>query len=852
MLTQIAQKRAWCRSRNIRIAYLVERSEDSHAILDAIFEHSFSLWGGRFSLIVPCKQGVPEVSYREWLRKFDADVIYSYVDLEQAVFEDLHEDLYPSFLVRHASFDKSDDCRRFRPELPVGPLSAITTVPLWASSDRTGQQRKLTLVNGWWSHEDRFLLDSFGYFRSVFGTVPAALEPFCRLLTVLPADEVKGKSHYPQESEQLVHSTIELLDAMTRDWSTRSMSQMSSAFSDQLAFDDRGFASGLNLVVGDSFEDRLFYWNSRHLFPRWRDGQIVDLRVPKACAESAEFLKSLGQFFNKRNEVTVQNGNYPAVFVRSASLPHDFLQEVVGQLKADQSWVFYKAESLQSAEVYLPDAKQLECSRLSSSFRSLTNPAPWWRETAFNGDSLRLAPPSPEHLRFVPPALHSPNFGAWAVDLEIERNIDHQGFDNVAATWRLPRRLRVTSAFLRSYQITAPAGAYMEPRVSYGGNLTVYSTGGVVSLPEIRLPSDKDAVIIGLLRGRDWRPFKRHDDGLPRQLCSHAKRSNNGNYFWGVFQLFGSIGAAHDILGHSFWREHLIALGASEERNPARIGRLQSKLQKDFGQKTFDGKNPDHLERLAGIVLKVADELRAGVQSVNWSDLRAKHLRLLEVYRTANPRNWALEDDEAIRLDEEASLEESLKELCAKGIMLQGYQRKCRNCHDRSWLPIGALSPVLTCAICGQRDPAPIDVTWEFRLNDFLRDALRLHGIWPLFWVLSKTKPRMPASFWFEGPLDIYFERSHATDIDLTIVTDGRVRMCEVKESARQMKDPERFAETITQLRPDVGTIAIMEPRSKKIESLFQRFEQSLAGTGIAAELITLEEGDFEDWPLLI
>lgn len=52
----------WMRTRPIRVAFLVEDGEHSQLMLDGIFADCYARWGGRFSLVVPCKDGrvVPE------------------------------------------------------------------------------------------------------------------------------------------------------------------------------------------------------------------------------------------------------------------------------------------------------------------------------------------------------------------------------------------------------------------------------------------------------------------------------------------------------------------------------------------------------------------------------------------------------------------------------------------------------------------------------------------------------------------------------------------------------------------------------------------------------------------------
>jgi hypothetical protein len=150
-----------------------------------------------------------------------------------------------------------------------------------------------------------------------------------------------------------------------------------------------------------------------------------------------------------------------------------------------------------------------------------------------------------------------------------------------------------------------------------------------------------------------------------------------------------------------------------------------------------------------------------------------------------------------------------------------------------------------------------VDRPWQFRLNGFLREALQRHGIAPLFWVLSRyQQDARNQSFWFEGPLSIYldpeaYDRGQSeTDIDLTIVLNGKVIMCEAKRSARGLDKPTETALLFSRLRPDIALIAVMEASSPALQAKFAEFAKALAGTGIEPQLWTLDQDrDFEDWP---
>src|SRR5674476_523754 len=91
--------RAYIRPRPIRVAYLLADGDHAHLKLDSIFAASMAAWGGRYSLICPCDNGYPRASYLPWMKAFDPDIIYSFVDLSDDNLKKLWEAFGPAYLV---------------------------------------------------------------------------------------------------------------------------------------------------------------------------------------------------------------------------------------------------------------------------------------------------------------------------------------------------------------------------------------------------------------------------------------------------------------------------------------------------------------------------------------------------------------------------------------------------------------------------------------------------------------------------------------------------------------------------------------------------------------------------------
>ncbi|MDP1646198.1 MAG: hypothetical protein Q8L71_11980 [Thiobacillus sp.] len=842
------QTQVLTRARCIRLAFFVDLDEASHPILDAIFGYSFSIWGGRFSLIVPCANGEPLPAYMPWLASFDPDLIYSYVDLTSEKQQELHETVYPSALQHHWS-GRDNEHVIYRPSPSIPPLAVGTLLPLAGAPGAIDGTRGVQLVGSMGRMEsDRFLADSFGFASAELrNSMRTVLADFGSMLLVVADDELQPRQRYIHDAEATVSDISALLTKMTANRRILGVAQLSAQLTPRLDLRSHRWSNSFNIVVGDTVADRILYWNARALMPPWRDGGDVDICIPRAKFDDPVFVEALRGFLNRRNYVNGGGGNGPySATLRSVSLSAEELAPLAEQMRQGQIWIMFSYEHVASVTECVPEARTIEDALFTVGTHGFRSPN-LWSEFFSVGNELRPTSLQPEHMRHVPSPLISPSSGAWAVDLDIERTVDHSPYSNVRHRWRLPRRLRVTQAFRPHYQLTEPHGEVVGPRVSAGGLLTLFTVANA-TLPKITLPADYDAIVVALKRGRDWPPFERFGNRLTLpQLCHEARRSNAGRYFWGVYQLFGDINMARSVLLHEFWRKQLEDYGATDQRTDVRQDRMKVKLLRRIGTRPLDLANADQLDTLSDIVLQESDAERMTVRSLDWRKFETDFKALAGRFDAAHPPPQGGKHDPA---EEDrwriGSLRESVSNLCNLGVLHQGYEHKCRKCLHRSWIAIADLRPDIVCEVCHDVQPAPVDRAWQFRLNGFLREALQRYGIGPLFWVLSQFQRHSTDSFWFEGPLDIFFDQDAAeagrqeTDIDLTMIDDGIVRMCEVKQSERQFKDPARLAQTMAKLRPDIAMIAVMEADSPALRRKFEEFSAALTGTGIKPELFTL------------
>ena len=171
-------------------------------------------------------------------------------------------------------------------------------------------------------------------------------------------------------------------------------------------------------------------------------------------------------------------------------------------------------------------------------------------------------------------------------------------------------------------------------------------------------------------------------------------------------------------------------------------------------------------------------------------------------------------------------------------------------------MSIDALRRSMTCEVCGAEEPAPVASPWHFKLNSFVLDGLRAHGLLAYLWCLSRLSDEAQGCFFFLEPHELFFIPAHAdegrpdAEIDLIVIVDTVVRLCEVKTSNQNI-ELEKFADLARRLRPNIATLAIMESQSAGTDRRLEELRRLLEGSGIEAEVMTLEDRDIEASPTL-
>ncbi|WP_145984404.1 hypothetical protein [Bradyrhizobium nitroreducens] len=841
--------KAYLRPRPIRIAYLVEETEHWRAMLQEVFNDAFGRWGGRFNLIVPCSDGVIHPDYTRWLSAYDPDIIYSFVDLDDAYLARLHETFYPSFLVKHRFLRKERETHDFEPRMPVSCLHSLSVTPLISRGGPLAPSQPIPLIDCYASFKPSlFLQETFGLYNRCVGMwpIPHDLTPYVTPNTIVPPEVQSDARMLPKIVDATVSSEMEMLDRIQKQRNLVGMAQLSAALTPRLQIRTRR-ANQVNLVVGDSFVDRIVYWNARSLLDPHLDSSLVTLKIEQSDVDDPHRFQAIQAII--RNRVVSRSGSSnSAIAIRSASIAADQLETILEKFRSADKWNTYIAEPIESVASCVPSepaiVKEASYTEPGASFQSSD-----WHEVSLGVSEFRPPKIPPRHIRDVPHVPPSVS-GAWAFDIDIDRSTDYSRFQNVQHRWRLPRRLRLASAFVQGYGLGGPTGPSCIPRVTRGGLLSLFATKEGEA-PELTLPSDERAFGYALCAQRNWLPFDYGRGPSTDRLVYEMRPSDKGHYLKALLRLGGGIHSSREIFLHQFWRSEFESLGASPRNGEDKIPTIIQTLKKRLKEGKIS--TEAHWERIGRVVAHEARQIRLAPRHLQFDELADRFEAFRNNFWSANEPTTPREEWDR---DEKDSLAASVRYLCSRDILHQGYEWLCRHCKYSNWLGIDALHRTMTCEVCASEAPAPVADAWCFKLNSFVLEGLRDHGLLANLWCLDKLSEKANTSFYFLEPHELFLSAESANrhksdaEFDLIAVVDGLVHLCEAKTSNNDI-DLEKFARTARHLRPDVATLAIMEASSPAIARKDQELQRLLADDGITVETITLRGDDIRDDPHL-
>lgn len=855
-MTLPLELKGWARPRPLRVAFLIEDGEYSNLGLDGIFADCYGRWGGRFSLVVPCINGQIDHGYWPWLKAYDPDIIYSYVSLVHTDVLNVHERLSPSQYVLHKlGREPRLDVFGFKPSYDFSPLSSLSTIfKLARYSPRLSDGAPIKIIDSWPTEKPtRFLTDNFGTYQYSLGTsmYPPDAATAANLLTIISPEFQENPRHGIPNELNKVSSEIDAFKEFSVKRAT-SLSLASALFAPKLNFRAGSWSSSFNLVIGNSFADRILFWNARLLIPEWLDSDLCCLRIELDQLNDPGFLSILGDLLKKRNHINGGSNGQPQIIISSASLSLDQLTEAQRLILSTKPWSVITTELITELSSIVPSSEAIKTAREGNRFGGGLFQQPDWVKFMWSPPTAHPPAPIPDHLSDAPVRQIFTN-GYWCTDFIFEYDGPGSRFTN-ENRWMLPHRWRMAGAFKCTVAGNAQNTAPLCIRRSRDGNLAIFVS---VDHPieTIKIPTAYEAIQHALAVEGIQVESDHESRWMNPGKVAWIHPSNEARYLTGVFGMVGGLQRAKQFFLHPFLRTVFSKLGGTPNLAKDQVTPTANRLWKKYkGSSVFDLKGESERSALADLIVKAARSIKSPKDFVSYDELRDLWKTYREEFWIKNPQYGA---DTSVDWGkhEENSLDTCLVEMRLRQIMYQGHRWTCPKCHHKNWLDFSALSSELSCEVCTLSKQAPVNIRWLFRPNEFLIESLRDHSVLSLIWALSALCERSRQSFIFVEPTwfgyTIESDKKDA-EADLLVILDSQAILCEVKSSWHSLRltDISDFVALAIRLRPDVALLAIMEAGVGSVEHLTIARKQ-LDDEGIEFELLTPDEYAAYDEPYL-
>ena len=894
--------------RPMRIAFLVDPSQDSIEIVDKIIGYNRGLWGGRFNPIILTDGNTIENEWWEFLQEIDPDVIKSLVPLEPELIEKFEQFLSPLQIENYKENGQSSSETYINTR--ISPISIDMNSLNFANLKGWYGVPTVAAFNLEEIDDDigkNFILRNFGTYertntkhvgRTFYipislenalsrGEVPPEIhdgfkendipfsnEVFCKDSVQRPGswvliDKENKQRHYIKKmngrlvifpetqsfSAEFDEVEKEVFLITDRDSLSDVLLELvrsqNIVYQDQIcAFPntecdvDKQVQDRFQVVVGDTIEDIVYFWNKPYLLSRWKRTYMNHLWLPTVLATDPDMEDALCAWIG-RNSWTERQNSKTVQFV-SFSTEEEDLKSIASRFKNKLRW---------STNVKCYKEPQTPNFRPEHPLFSLREDPFSDRDSSIeihrgqgNTNILELTEPNGLAQRDLD--------GHWMADFYIEfvhnRYANHEDIkirgNGYAFQWQFPNRNHLTYSMFDRFsriRLNGFPSARMKRREK---------------VLKLKLTAS-ESVVKSLFYNSNRHVYV---DSDPRAQVTtapyyHSEVSDKGKYLQGVLELFGNLTFAYEVFRNPYWRSMFDILSknpGSEQNAQVSVANKLKKLINRSGPLTFGNQNA--IESLATQAVNLARNLSLKqkefpfkvftAESEKWRDTFIENVKSTGNYSERDLMGFGFRSED---------VKDALSQLTERNIIQIGVRPQCPNCGLTNWYHIDDIRQQLTCQGCRVPFPLHPELTWQYRLNSLVHAAYALHGITPMILVLGQLLDKSRTSFLFSPNLELFVRPQDelseklkpVAEVDIACIQDGKFIIGEVKQSMSlfREKDFDDMAKIAERTKPDTVLFSCVDRQqpTRFITDQIERIQSKLNPLGINVQWYELEALDY-------
>jgi hypothetical protein len=817
-----------------RVAFFVHEENLTNDEINGIISFNCRHWGGRFNPIIPTSGSELNSDWWRLLTAADPDIIYSFVKITDALGDRINRHVLPS---RIFEINPADILKRGGiVGVDEHRVAAITTyeIPrlIWG---RRGGWREPAFQ---FVQDSRTATDARTFALRNFGVLPADLSTRT-MFRDMPHRTIETKS-------AAMDAYLDLEALQAQQWPVFPM-DLCAAFACRSytpAYETR--VPGFHLVIGDTPWEALYTWNLA--FQQRPDAGREALWLPSSAAENGDLLTRVGKWIGKVfwGDQYDRRGS-----VVSYSESETLLDKIAKHISPLAHIHFAAFRPAPKSHPFPSSLDKIH--RIPNRFASDEIPLTVTDQVPVSGNEL-LA-------RVVKPTFYSANeeqFG-WMVEVGVNFRPETYFYTNIRPNWRLPKRLGVPQLFVPQGGIPA--------RVDWSGG-PCFEVPGANDTLRIHIPNDRSVISVSCFGTYHTNRVEQREAPRQERQFVDFYTSDKGRHVRGMVQSFGSIYHAGQYFEDPYWRSIFYTLASRaepEEFEKKRVDLVKDVLQTWFqDRKDFCGSEAQ-LAELAGNVAERLTFRDGPAVALTFNELVGRHANMhgKAMRRGGNSNYWqAHKKFDALR-------ESDLTRLVAQNILIQGISIRCPHCYTTHWHAVDNLSSTVKCDGCLSSFQFPLNKKWSFRLNDLVVNAIRYHGTVSVLHALyfmqnygnlhgmfmylpcqdlhvrdEKGADGDPAKIEMkDGELHIREGLRH-TDLDILVVTEGRISIGEVKSDPQGFakEDFTRLKTIAAELRPDELVLAAVGTAwPARVNEQIDLLSQDLAKVDIVVTPLLLE-----------